>query len=85
MLDMLSLQIEKQKINVDKLVTKGMQTDLTPKDLVNMCGIPNEQQPKTIMDFSQSPHIKLNEGKIFIKDVPELVKQTSFYRKQSQG
>ena len=47
-----------------------------------MCGIPNEQQPKTIMDFSQSPHIKLNEGKIFIKDVPELVKQTSFYRKQ---
>jgi CRP-like cAMP-binding protein len=85
MLDMLSLQIEKQKINVDKLVTKGMQTDLTPKDLVNMCGIPNEQQPKTIMDFSQSPHIKLNEGKIYIKDVPELVKQTSFYRKQSQG
>ena len=85
MLDMLSLQIEKQKINVDKLVTKGMQTDLTPKDLVNMCGLPNEQQAKTIFDFQQSPHIKLNEGKIFIKDVPELVKQTAFYRKQSQG
>lgn len=82
MLDMLSLQIEKQKINVEKLVTKGQQTDLTPKDLANMCGIPNDLQPKTIYDFQSSPHIKLIEGKIYIKDIPELVKQTSFFRKQ---
>lgn len=85
MLDMLSLQIEKQKINIDKLVTKGMQTDLTPKDLANMCGLPIDVQPKTIYDFQQSSHIKLVDNKIYIKDVPELVKQTSFYRKQSQG
>jgi hypothetical protein len=84
MLDMLSLQIEKQKINVDKLVTKGMQTDLTPKDLVNMCGIPNEQQPRAIYDFSTSSHVKIVDGKIYIKDVPELVKQAAFYRKQRQ-
>jgi len=85
MLDMLSLQIEKQKINIDKLVTKGYQTDLTAKDLVNMCGIANEMQPKAIYDFNTSPHIRLVEGKIYIKDLPELVKQTSFYRKQSEN
>mgnify|MGYP003292370375 CR=1 FL=1 len=85
MLDMLSLQIEKQKINVDKLVNKGQQTDLTPKDLANMCGLPNDLQPKAIYDFQTSPHIRLVEGKIYIKDVPELTKQTSFYRKQRQN
>lgn len=85
MLDMLSLQIEKQKINIDKLVVKGQQTDLTPQDLAHMCGIPNDLQPKTIYDFQQSSHIKLIEGKIYIKDVPELVKQTAFFRKQSKA
>lgn len=85
MLDMLSLQIEKQKIDIDRMVTKGLQTDLTPKDLVNMCGIANEMQAKAIYDFQTSSHIKLVDGKIFIKDVPELVKQTSFFRKQSEN
>lgn len=85
MLDMLSLQIEKQRIDIDRMVTKGLQTDLTPKDLVNMCGIANEMQAKAIYDFQTSSHIKLVDGKIFIKDVPELVKQTSFFRKQSEN
>ena len=82
MLDMLSLQIEKQKINIDKLTVKTQQTDLTPKDIANMCGIPLDQQPRVIYDFSQSSHIKLVDGKIYIKDIPELIKQTQFYRKQ---
>lgn len=81
MLDMVSLQIEKQKINIDRLTVKTQQTDLTPKDIANMCGIPQELQPKAIYDFSQASLIKLVDGKIFIKDIPELVKQTQFYRK----
>lgn len=80
--DMLSLQLEKQKINIDKLINKTQQTDLTPKDIANMCGIPLDQQPRVIYDFSQSPHIKLVDQKIYIKDIPELFKQTQFYRKQ---
>ena len=82
MLDMLSLQIEKQKINPEKLEAKGIQTELTALDLANMCGIPKEQQPSVIYNFQQSPHIKLVDMKIFIKDAPELLKQTAFYRKQ---
>lgn len=84
MIDMLSLQIEKQKIDITKLTTKSQQTELTPKDLANMCGIPNELQPKVIYDFSTASLVKIDNGKIFIKDVPELVKQASFYRKQKQ-
>lgn len=83
MVDMVALQIEKQRINVDRLTSKSMQTDLSPKDIANMCGIPNETQAKAIYDFQTSAHFKIVDNKIYIKDVPELVKQAAFYRKQS--
>ena len=82
MLDMLSLQIEKQKIQLDTLGSKQKQTELTPKDLATMCGIPNNLQPKAVYDFQQDSHVKIVEGKIFIKDMLELSKQAAFYRKQ---
>lgn len=82
MIDMLSLQIEKQKLDIDNLTNKVQSTELTPKDLANMCGIPQELQPRAIYDFQSSSLIKIDNGKIFIKDIPELVKQASFYRKQ---
>jgi len=84
MVDMLSLQLEKQKINVDKLTSKGMQTELTPKDLANMCGLAHDMQAKVIYDFQNYSLIKMVDGKIYIKDVPELTKQAAFYRKQNQ-
>ena len=83
MLDMLSLQLEKQRINIDRLTSKAMQTEFTPKDIANMCGLPQEAQHKAIFDFSSSAHVKIVDSKIYIKDVPELVKQAAFYRKQS--
>mgnify|MGYP006344675341 FL=1 len=60
-----------------------MQTELTPKDLANMCGLPSQLQAKAIYDMEQSDNIKINEGKIFIKDLLELMKQAAFYRKQN--
>lgn len=79
--DMLSLQIEKQKLNI--VGKQSMQTELTPKDLANMCGLPSQLQAKAIYDMEQSDNIKINEGKIFIKDLLELMKQAAFYRKQN--
>ena len=84
MIDMLSLQIEKQKLDLTNLLSKSQQTELTPKDLANMCGIANEHQPKAIYEFQQSSLVKIDNGKIFIKDIPELLKQAAFYRKQKQ-
>ena len=84
MIDMLSLQIEKQKLDLNNLLSKSQQTELTPKDLANMCGIANEHQPKAIYEFQQSSLLKIDNGKIFIKDIPELLKQAAFYRKQKQ-
>lgn len=83
MIDMLSLQLEKQRITVETTSSKQKQTDFTCQDLANMCGIPLNQQPKAIYDFQQDSHIKIIDNKIFIKDIFELSKQAAFYRKHN--
>lgn len=82
LVDILSLQAEKQKISI----TPGnhtMQTDLTPKDLANMCGLPSSLHSKAIYEFQQLPNYRIENGKIFVKDVQELIKQAAFYRKNN--
>ena len=83
MLDMLSLQLEKQRVKVG-FSKVSMQTEFTPKDLANMCGIPSENQAKAIYDFEQYDQIRIENGKIFIKDAQELMKAAAFYRKQNK-
>lgn len=83
MIDMLSLQlVEKPKLDIS-VGNKSLQTDITPKDLANMCGIPANHQPTAMYRLQQDNHIKLNNGVIFIKDLQELYKQAAFYRKQN--
>lgn len=83
MLDMLALQLEKQRIVADRIGTSH-QTDLTPKDLANMCGIQSDYQPKAIYDFQQSSNIKIINGKILIKDCLEISKLSAFLRKSNE-
>ncbi len=82
MLDMLSLQLEKQRVKIG-LSKLSMQTEFTPKDLANMCGLPSQAQAKAIYDFEQYDQIRIENGKIFIKDAQELMKAAAFYRKQN--
>ena len=82
MVDMLSLQFEKQKLSLGS-GKQSMQTELTPKDLANMCGIPSQNHPRAIYDFQQCSDYKIVDGKIFVKDIKELAKQAAFYRKQN--
>lgn len=84
MIDILSLQIEKQKITIGNN-KQSLQTELTPKDLANMCGLPAQLQAKAIYDFEQNTNIKIINGNIFIKDLLELTKQAAFYRKQNNN
>ncbi|MEE1166854.1 MAG: cyclic nucleotide-binding domain-containing protein [Treponema sp.] len=77
MIDMLALQMEKQK-----KFTGPEQTDLTPNELANMCGIPLKNQPAAIYQFQQEKIIKMVNSKIFVSDCLELSKQAAFFRKQ---
>ena len=82
MLDMLSLQMEKQRVNVGfSKVSK--QTEFTPKDIANMCGLASQYQAKAIYELENYDQIRIENGKIYIKDVGELMKQAAFYRKQN--
>ena len=83
MLDMLSLQLEKQRVKIG-LSKVSMQTEFTPKDLANMCGLASQYQAKAIYDFEQYDQIRIENGKIFIKDAQELMKAAAFYRKQNK-
>ena len=82
MLDMLSLQLEKQRVKIG-LSKISMQTEFTPKDLANMCGIASQNQAKAIYDFEQYDQIRIENGKVFIKDAAEVMKAAAFYRKQN--
>ena len=82
MLDMLSLQLEKQRVKIG-LSKLSMQTEFTPKDLANMCGLASQYQAKAIYDFEQYDQIRIENGKIFIKDASEIMKAAAFYRKQN--
>lgn len=85
MTDMLSLQLEKQKITPSSIGSKSFQTEFSCQDIANMCGIPQEQQPKAIFCFQQDQRFRIVNGTIFIKDIQELSKQAAFYRKQNNG
>ena len=82
MIDMLSLQFEKQKL-IFSTTRMSQQTELTPKDLANMCGIPQEAQSRAIYGIQNQENVKIVNGKIFVKDLQELMKEASFYRKQN--
>lgn len=81
MVDMLSLQMEKGKIPCDR-PNLTWQSEISPQDLCNMCGIAQELQPKAIYDFTHMSVIRLNENKIFVKDCFEISKQAAFFKKQ---
>lgn len=82
MLDMLSLQLEKQRVKIG-LAKVSMQTEFTPKDLANMCGLASQYQAKAIYDFENYDQIRIENGKVFIKDASEVMKAAAFYRKQN--
>ena len=84
MVDMLSLQLEKQRVKIG-LSKVSLQTEFTPKDIANMCGLPSQYQAKAIYELENYDQIRIEDGKIFIKDASELMKQAAFYRKQNNN
>ncbi|MCQ2611548.1 MAG: cyclic nucleotide-binding domain-containing protein [Treponema sp.] len=82
LIDMLALQVEKTNINIAPGVS--FQSTLTCMDLANMCGINQQQVAAAVYNLQNDPRIKLVDGKIFVPNCMELIKQAAFYRKQSK-
>ncbi len=82
LVDMLALQIEKQRIcNVPKKEI-SYQTGLTIPDIEDMCGIPQYKQAEYYYQFAHEANISLIRSKIYIRDCNELIRQAAFYRKK---
>ena len=81
MVDMLAFQIEVKKITVAK--GTGYNTDLTPNDIAKLCGYTDSEANTPIEFFIRDQNVRIIEGKIYVPDVAELVRQAAFYRKQS--
>ncbi len=78
--DMLALQIEKKKV----VPVRGQpyETGLTMKDIISLCSFDLKQQSEAMNVIYNDPNMKLENNKITIPDVEELIKQADFYRKQ---
>lgn len=82
LLDMLALQLEKNKIPY----TKGYPytLDLSMYDLANMCGIPQEEQSIALDQLMRDHRVKIEGNKILVKDCYELVYSAALFRKQTR-
>lgn len=81
MIDILSLQLEKQRTDFNTLGSKQKQTDFTPKDLATMCGLDDRGTAIGIQNLFTDTRFKIIQGKIFIKDITEVYKASFFARK----
>ena len=83
MVDMLALQLEKEKFTPPPSGKVPRQFDLTPTDVANMCGVPYEKHRAAVEDFLTHAPVRLDEnGRIFTPDCVEIMKAAAFYRKQ---
>ncbi|MBO5137460.1 MAG: cyclic nucleotide-binding domain-containing protein [Spirochaetaceae bacterium] len=83
MVDMLALQLEKEKFVPNPTSKTPRQFDLTPQDLANMCGIPHDDQGNVIQQFLENAPVRQTENnKILVPDCAEVLKSAAFYRKQ---
>ena len=81
MIDILSLQLEKQRTDFNTLGSKQKQTDFTPKDLATMCGLDDRGTAIGIQNLFTDTRFKIIQGKIFIKDITEVYKASFYARK----
>ncbi|MBQ0038848.1 MAG: cyclic nucleotide-binding domain-containing protein [Treponema sp.] len=81
LIDVIALQLEKLKL----LPTKGeaYNTGFSVTDLMKLAGIPNEQQNAAYNQLMTDQNVKIVNSQVLVPNVPELIKQAAFYRKQN--
>jgi hypothetical protein len=79
MIDILQLQLEKNKITPEE--NSSFRTNYTPTDIAQMCGLSKNDQSKIMYKFLSHPIIHVEDNKVVIPKVDELYKQSIFYRK----
>lgn len=77
MIDMLALQLER-----NRKYSGPYQSDISVMDLATMCVIPQHHLYTVTSEFQSNGRIKIVNGKIYVPDCLEVLKQSAFCRKQ---
>jgi len=84
MIDILSLQLEKQRTDFNTLGSKQKQTDFTIKELATMCALDERRTAEGMTKFNADKRFKIINDRIFIKDITEVYKASCYARKHRQ-
>jgi len=82
MYDMMQIQIEKKKIDMN--TAASFTFDFGLKELANMVGISQGDSSMLMRKLMENHAFQLQNDKIFVKDVKEIVKQNAYYHKMQQ-
>lgn len=80
LIDIIALQLEKLKTTPIK--GEIYNTGISVADLMKLAGVPQQQQNSAYNLLLTDQNIKITNGQILVPNVPELIKQAAFYRKQ---
>jgi len=83
MYDMLQIQLDKKKINLDEV--SQFTFDFGLKELINMIGVSQGDGALVGRKFMENRVFQIvMDDKLFVKDVKEILKQNSYYHKMQQ-
>ena len=82
MYDMLQIQIDKKKVDVSNVTNYVF--DFGLKELANMVGFSQGEGVLAGKKLMENRTFQLLNDKLFIKDLKEIIKQNSYYRKMQQ-
>ncbi|MDR0442319.1 MAG: Crp/Fnr family transcriptional regulator [Treponema sp.] len=77
--DILLIQLEKRRVNLN--IREDYEFEFGPKELLNMIGLSQGEGHAELQKLFKSKYIKLDNGKIIIKNIFEFNNQTNYYRK----
>jgi len=82
MYDMLQIQIDKKKIDINNATSFSF--DFGIKELINMVGLPQEDGALVGRKMMENHIIQMMNNKLYVRDVKEIIRQNSYYRKMQQ-
>jgi CRP-like cAMP-binding protein len=82
MFDMLQIQIDKKRIDID--TTTSFFLDFGIKELVNMVGLGQGDGTLAAKKIMENHALQIQNDKLFVKDVREIVKQNAYFHKMQQ-
>jgi CRP-like cAMP-binding protein len=82
MFDMLQIQIDKKRIDID--TTTSFFLDFGIKELVNMVGLGQGDGTLAAKKIMENHALQIQNDKLFVKDVKEIVKQNAYFHKMQQ-